>query len=71
MATDFTYNNKTINVGGPVKPSGKNQPLDPRTEVKLYADIKSVPSPYIGNLNTSHVNVNHNRGIGRNIFNGI
>ena len=48
MATDFTYNNKTINSSGPIKPSGKNQPLDPRTEVKLYANIESIPSPYIG-----------------------
>ena len=40
MTTDFGYNGKTINAGGPIKPSGKNQPLDPRTEVKLYADIK-------------------------------
>ena len=38
MATDFSYNGKTINISGPAKPSGKNQPLDPRTEVKLYAD---------------------------------
>ena len=48
MATDFTYGNKTINSSGPIKPSGKNQPLDPRTEVKLYADIESIPNPYIG-----------------------
>ena len=52
MATDFTYNNKTINSSGPIKPSGKNQPLDPRTEVKLYADIESIPSPYIGMIIT-------------------
>ncbi len=52
MATDFTYNNKTINISGPAKPSGKNQPLDPRTEVKLYADIKSIPSPYVGMIVT-------------------
>ena len=45
MATDFSYNGKTINSSGPIKPSGKNQPLDPRTEVKLYADIESIPSP--------------------------
>ena len=52
MATDFTYNNKTINSSGPIKPSGKNQPLDPRTEVKLYADIESIPSPYVGMIIT-------------------
>ena len=52
MATDFSYNGKTINSSGPIKPSGKNQPLDPRTEVKLYADIESIPSPYIGMIIT-------------------
>ena len=42
MTTDFTYNNKTINAGGPIKPSGKNQPSDPRTRVKLYSDIEQI-----------------------------
>ena len=52
MTTDFTYNNKTINASGPIKPSGKNQPLDPRTEVKLYADIERIPYHYIGMIIT-------------------
>ncbi len=52
MTTDFTYNNKTINAGGPIKPSGKNQPSDPRTRVKLYSDIESIPSPYVGMIIT-------------------
>ena len=52
MATDFNYNNKTIDSGGPIKPTGINQPLDPRTEVKLYADIKLIPNPYIGMIIT-------------------
>ena len=52
MATDFSYGNKTINSSGPIKPTGKNQPLDPRTEVKLYADIESIPSPYVGMIIT-------------------
>lgn len=52
MATDFSYNEKTINSSGPMKPSGINQPLDPRTEVKLYADIKLIPNPYIGMIIT-------------------
>ena len=52
MATDFSYNEKTINSGGPIKPSGINQPLDPRTEVKLYADIKLIPNPYVGMIIT-------------------
>ena len=45
MTTDFTYNNKTIDAGGRIKLSGINQPLDPRTEVKLYADIENIASP--------------------------
>ena len=48
MTTDFSYNNKTINSSGPIKPSGENQPLDPRTEIKSYADIESIPNPYVG-----------------------
>ena len=52
MATDFSYNEKTINSSGPMKPSGINQPLDPRTEVKLYADIKLIPNPYVGMIIT-------------------
>ena len=52
MTTDFSYNEKTINSGGPIKPSGINQPLDPRTEVKLYADIKLIPNPYVGMIIT-------------------
>ena len=52
MTTDFGYDNKTINSTGPVKPSGINQPLDPRTEVKIYADIESIPNPYVGMIIT-------------------
>ena len=52
MTTDFSYGNKAIDSSGPIKPSGKNQPLDPRTEVKLYADIESIPSPYVGMIIT-------------------
>ena len=52
MSTDFSYNDKTIISNGPIKPSGINQPLDPRTEVKLYADIESIPNPYVGMIIT-------------------
>ena len=52
MTTDFSYGNKAIDSSGPIKPSGKNQPLDPRTEVKLYADIESIPCPYVGMIIT-------------------
>lgn len=52
MTTDFSYGDKTINSLGPIKPSGINQPLDPRTEVNLYADIKLIPNPYVGMIIT-------------------
>lgn len=52
MTTDFSYGDKTINSLGPIKPSGKNQPLDPRTEVKIYADIETIPNPYVGMIIT-------------------
>ena len=52
MTTDFSYGNKAIDSSGPIKPSGKNQPLDPRTEVKIYADIETIPNPYVGMIIT-------------------
>lgn len=48
MATDFNYENRTINAGGPIKPSGKDMPGDPRTRVNTFADIASIPVPYVG-----------------------
>ena len=48
MATDFNYGNKTINAGGPIKPSGKDMPGDPRTRVDCYADIATIPNAYVG-----------------------
>ena len=48
MATDFGYNNKTIVAGGPIKPNGKDMPIDSRTRVETYADISSIPNPYVG-----------------------
>ena len=48
MATDFNYGNKTINASGPIKPSGKDMPGDPRTRVDCYADIATIPNPYVG-----------------------
>ena len=48
MTTDFNYNNKTIDSGGPIKPSGTDQPGDPRTRVDFYSDIKLIPNPYVG-----------------------
>ena len=48
MATDFSYNNKTIVSSGPFKPSGKDMPVDARTRVESYADIASIPNPHIG-----------------------
>ena len=48
MATDFSYNKKQIVSSGPFKPSGKNTPVDARTRVEVYADISSIPNPFIG-----------------------
>ena len=48
MTTDFNYNDKTINASGPIKPSGKDMPGDPRTRVNTFADIASIPVPYVG-----------------------
>ena len=52
MATDFNYENRTVNASGPVKPSGKNMPGDPRTRVNTFADIASIPVPYVGMIIT-------------------
>ena len=52
MTTDFNYDNKIINSSGPIKPSGKDQPGDPRTRVELYSDIELIPNPYIGMIVT-------------------
>ena len=48
MAYDFSYENTTIQSGGGFKPSKKNAPVDSRTVVDTYADIASIPNPYIG-----------------------
>ena len=48
MATDFLYGGKQIVASGPFKPSGKNMPVDARTRVEVYADIESIPNPFIG-----------------------
>lgn len=52
MSTDFSYDDKTINSTGPIKPSGTDQPGDPRTRVDFYSDIESIPNPYIGMIVT-------------------
>ena len=52
MATDFNYGNKTVNAGGPIKPSGKDMPGDPRTRVNTFADIENIPVPYVGMIVT-------------------
>lgn len=60
MSTDFTYNNKLINTSGPLKPTGKDQPLDARGRVTLYSDIESIPNPYLGMKVTVLEDENHN-----------
>ena len=52
MTTDFNYDNKTINSSGPIKPSGTDQPGDPRTRVESYSDIELIPNPYVGMIIT-------------------
>lgn len=48
MATDFSYQNKTIQTSGPVKPGVLDSPLDPRTRVEHKVDISKIPCPYVG-----------------------
>ena len=48
MATDFNNNNTTITISGGIKPTIKDTPSDVRTRVECYADISSIPYPYIG-----------------------
>ena len=48
MSTDFSYGGKQIVASGPFRPSDKNIPVDARTRVNTYADIVSIPTPFIG-----------------------
>ena len=48
MTTDFTYNGYQILSNGPFKPNGKDMPNDARTRVECYADIATIPNPYVG-----------------------
>ena len=48
MATDFSYGGKQIVSGGPFKPGGTDMPSDARTRVDCYADIATIPNPYVG-----------------------
>ena len=48
MATDFTYGGKQILSSGPFKPNGKDIPNDARSRVQTYADIATIPNPYVG-----------------------
>ena len=48
MSTDFSYGGKQIISGGPFKPSEKDMPNDARTRVESYADIATIPNPYMG-----------------------
>ena len=52
MTTDFGYNDKAINSSGPIKPAGKDMPIDARTRINTYADIESIPNPYVGMIFT-------------------
>ena len=48
MATDFSYGGQQVVSSGPIKPSGKDMPVDARAVVKLYADIANIPNPHVG-----------------------
>ena len=48
MSKDFNYGEKQILISGPIKPNGKDMPSDARTRVDCYADIASIPNPYVG-----------------------
>ena len=48
MTTDFTYGKKQIVSGEPLKPSGRDMPVDARAVVKLYTDIANLPNPHVG-----------------------
>ena len=48
MATDFLYDNTQIVTTGPFKPNGRNVPSDARIRVNTYADIVTIPNPYVG-----------------------
>ena len=48
MATDFNNNNTTITISGGIKPTVKDTPGDVRTRVNTYADMATIPYPYIG-----------------------
>ena len=48
MSTDFSYGEKQIITGGPIKPNGKDMPSDARTRVECYADIATIPNPHVG-----------------------
>ena len=48
MSFDFTYGNSTINSNGGFIPTKKNAPTNPREVVDTYADIATIPNPYVG-----------------------
>lgn len=48
MATDFSYNGKTIVTSGAIRPSEKNTPTDARCRVATKTDIADIPLPAVG-----------------------
>ena len=60
MSTDFNYGNKTVNAAGPVKPSGKDMPGDPRTRIKTYSEKEIIPNPFVGMVVTVLADENNN-----------
>ena len=60
LATDFNYGNKTINASGPIKPSGKDMPQDPRTRINTYSEKETIPNPFVGMIVTVLTDENNN-----------
>ena len=60
MSTDFNYGNKTVNAAGPVKPSGKDMPGDPRTRINTYSEKETIPNPFVGMVVTVLTDENNN-----------
>lgn len=44
---DFNYNGNTIQTSGGAIPTTKDTPMDVRTRVETYADIATIPNPYV------------------------
>ena len=60
MTTDFSYGGKQILANGPIKPSGKDMPLDARTRINTYSERETIPNPFVGMIVTVLTDENNN-----------